>query len=112
LSALPWPTVAALLLTALPLRGFAAMVYDITVNSSSVASTAGYLDVQFNPGQSTGAPQAIATISQFVLGGGALSGATPPDGDVTGSLPGVVVFGNGSLFNAILQPLSPIGNSI
>jgi hypothetical protein len=89
----------------------AAIVYDISVNSSSVASQPGYLDVQFNPGQSPGAPPATATISQFVLGGGALGGPALLDGDVTGSLPGVVAFGNGSPFNAILQPLSSIGNS-
>ena len=40
-----------------------------------------------------------------------LAGPVLTDGDVSGALPGLVVFGNGLPLNALLQPLSPFGTA-
>jgi hypothetical protein len=107
-----WLIGAALLCIVLPGPALAAIAYDVTLHTSVVAGQIGFLDLQFNPGQSAGAPQAAATLSQFALGGGTLGGTAQIDGDVTGSLPSAVVFANSTGLNAILQPVSSIGDSV
>jgi hypothetical protein len=103
---------AALLLLLSSSPALAALTYHLTLDSSSLAGQQGFLDVQLIPGESPGAPSAIATLSDFMISGGALGAPVSIDGDVTGNLPGEVTLGNGTALNAILQPLSPVGNSI
>jgi hypothetical protein len=80
---------AALLLA----EGARADIYEINVNTSSVQGTSGYLDFQFNPGD-TPYDAATATITNFT-GDATLTGPLLPDfGAVTGTLPGTVVIGN------------------
>jgi hypothetical protein len=87
----------------LPVASSAAVVYDVTVDTSSIAGTSGNLDFQFNP--SGDAPAALATLSQFDLDGTILTGPPILDGDVSAS-PGTLSFGNGPGFNAALQPVT------
>ena len=101
---------ALLLLSSAP--ALAALTYHLTLDSSALAGQQGFLDIQFIPGQSPGAPSATATLSDFTISGGALGAPVSIDGDVTGNLPGEVTLGNSTAFNAILQPLSLVGNSI
>ena len=61
----------------------------------------GWLDLQFNPGPS-GTPAATAVLSGFR---GALDGVASVDGDVAGNLPGMLVFGNSTPYNALFQPV-------
>lgn len=70
--------------------------YDVTVNTTSIAGTAGSLDFQFNPG-----PLVTQAADVQILGftsDGTL-GASTPTGDVTGTLPGTISFDNGAGFN-------------
>lgn len=79
---------------------FASFSYDITINTSSLATTAGSLDFQFNSGNnSQGA--AVATISNFYTNGSLL--AAYPTGDVTGTLPSTVAIGNTNGYNDYFQ---------
>ena len=87
----------------LPMASSAAIIYDVAVDTSSIAGTSGNLDFQFNP--SGAAPAAEATLSQFDLGGTILTGPPILDGDVSAS-PGTLSFGNGPGFNAALQPVT------
>jgi hypothetical protein len=67
--------------------------YDISVDTSSVEATSGYLDFQFNPGN-TPYDAASAILTDFSTDG-ILTGALSPDyGAVTGALPGTVEIDN------------------
>jgi hypothetical protein len=85
----------------LPAGGSAALVYDVSVDTSSIAGTDGFFDFQFNPGGS--APSAAAMLSQFDLGGATLVGSPTLDGEVSGTFPGTLTIGNSAQFNALLQ---------
>jgi hypothetical protein len=67
--------------------------YEISVNTSSVEGTDGYLDFQFNPGGFTPVDSASATLTGFFTDG-TLTTEAPPLGAVTGSLPGTVTIDN------------------
>jgi hypothetical protein len=76
----------------------AAVAYLVTIDTSGVSGTSGYLDLQFNPG----APSSQAATAQVVaysMVGGALGAALPNIGDVTGALPGTVTFVNDTALN-------------
>jgi hypothetical protein len=76
----------------------AGAIYDVTVDSSSIAGTAGSLDFNFNPG-----PLVTQSASLQVLNftsDGTLAGNCPcGTGDVSGQLPGILTFDNGTAFN-------------
>lgn len=74
-----------------------AQSYRVTVDTSALASTEGYLNFQFNPAD-LGAPAAEASILQW-LGSTTLLDAPLIEGNVTGSLPGAVTMNNGTAFN-------------
>jgi hypothetical protein len=78
----------------------AASTYFITVNTSSVSGSSGFLDFQFNPGNST-TQAATATVSNFT--GGTLGATTPNAGVVSGTLPGAVTFTNSAALNEYFQ---------
>lgn len=85
--------------------------YDVTLNTTALTGTPGFLDLQFNPGTIPGTPGAQATISLF--GGDAVLQNTGPangTGDVTGALPGDLVFHNTTQFNDFFQ-LMTFGSS-
>src|ERR1039458_539466 len=75
--------------------------FDITVNTSSLQGTSGYLDFQFNPGN-TPVDAASATIMNFTTYG-TLTAALPNIGDVSGALPGQVVINNTQVLNEYTQ---------
>lgn len=78
----------------------AGVIYDITLNTSSLNGQSGYLDFQFNPGAS-GAPAATATITDFTSGTPASTDQTT--NDASGLLPGTLTLGNGTAYNDLFQ---------
>jgi hypothetical protein len=75
----------------------APIIYDVTVDSSSISGTAGSLDFEFNPGPL--ATQAASLQILNFISGGMLGGSPSLSGDVAGALPTTLTFGNGSGFN-------------
>jgi hypothetical protein len=74
----------------------ATISYQVTVNTSSLSGTAGFLDFEFNPG---GVSQSgFATVSNFVPSG-ALSNSPSITGNVTGTLPPAITITNSGAFN-------------
>ena len=73
----------------------AAVIYNVTVDTSSVNGSLGYLDFQFDPGNGT-SQAATALVSNF--SGGTL-GAVEISGDVTGTLPGTLTMMNDTALN-------------
>src|SRR5579872_2374301 len=93
-----WLFAAFAACTALLLTGRAqADIFDIAVNTSNLQGTSGYLDFQFNPGN-TPFDAASATITGFTTNG-ILTGALPDIGAVTGAFPGTVVINNTFVLN-------------
>ena len=88
----------------------ATIVYSVNLDTSSVSGTAGFLDLQFNPGNNTSVA-ATAEIIGFSPDGGSLSGAPSVSGDVTGSLPGTVTFMNDMALNELFQGFN-FGSSV
>src|SRR5271157_5795614 len=73
------------------------ITYVVTVNTSSIAGTAGSLDFNFNPG-----PLVTQAASLQILGfssDGTLAGGATLTGDVGGALPGTLTSDNGTAFN-------------
>jgi hypothetical protein len=74
------------------------IIYEITVNTSSITGTAGSLDFNFNPG-----PLVTQAASLQILNftsDGTLAGNCPcGTGDVSGQLPSTVTFDNGTGYN-------------
>jgi hypothetical protein len=83
------------------------VTYDVTVDTSSLGGTSGYIDSQFNPGGS-GAAAATATVTGFSPGG-SLQSAAPFNGisgSVSGMLPGTLTFTNNTAFNDYFEGFS------
>lgn len=74
-----------------------AQTFQITVDTSEIAGTNGYVDFQFNPADVI-APGASASISAW---GGSITlfGAPAIEGSVVGTLPGTVSLLNSTAFN-------------
>jgi len=73
------------------------ITYEVTVNTSSIAGTAGSLDFNFNPG-----PLVTQAASLQILGfssDGTLAGSPTLTGDISGALPLTLTFDNGTAFN-------------
>jgi hypothetical protein len=93
---------ALVVLAALSARPAAAAVgYLITVDTSSVSGTSGFLDFQFNPG-SASTQSATAQILNFTSDG-ILVGVPQINGNVAGVLPGTTTFMNSSALNEYFQ---------
>jgi spore coat protein U-like protein len=71
--------------------------YQVSVDTSSLAGTAGSLDFNFNPGPLV-SQAASLQISGFASDG-TLAGSPTLTGDVSGALPGTLTFDNGTGFN-------------
>ena len=97
-------------LIALPMFGLfgtapaSADMYQVTVNTSSLAGGSGNLDFQFNPGPGT-TPAATALVSNFSSDGSLIPPAALT-GDASGSLPGTLTLDNGTAFNDYFQPFT------
>jgi hypothetical protein len=81
------------------------MIYEVTVDTSSLNGTNGYLDFQFNPGNAS-ALAALATISNFTGGTPGSANSFPlagNTGDASGSLPGTLTLDNGTAYNDSFQ---------
>jgi hypothetical protein len=88
------------------------VTYNVSVNTSSLDGSSGYIDSQFNPGGS-GALPATAAVSGFVTDG-SLQSAAPLNsisGSVSGMLPATLTFSNNTIFNDYFEGLS-FGNTI
>lgn len=79
----------------------APVTFTVNVNTASIAATSGFVDFQFNPA-SASSPAATAVVNNFATVGG-IPGAAQRTGNVTGALPGVVSFDNGTGFNDLFQ---------
>ena len=74
------------------------IIYDVTVNTSSITGTSGSLDFNFNPGPLVS--QAVSLQILAFTSDGMLAGACPcGTGDVNGQLPATLTFDNGTGFN-------------
>ena len=98
---------ALLLLATSP--SWANVTYQVTVDTSSLASTSGSLDFQFNPGFLTTQPANLQILN--FSSDGTPGGSPTLTGDVSGALPGTVAFDNGSLFNDYFTGFT-YGNSL
>jgi hypothetical protein len=78
------------------------VIYHVTVDTSALNGESGYVDFQFNPGDSS-AETATATITDFHTVGGSLVGSAILTGDASGMLPGALTLDNGSAFNDVFQ---------
>lgn len=74
-----------------------AQSYLVTVDTSAIAGTDGYVNFQFNPADLL-APDANASILEWA-GSITLIGAPLIEGSVNGALPGTVSLNNGTAFN-------------
>jgi hypothetical protein len=90
--------VAALLLAPTVLADVA---YQVTINTSPVSGTAGFVDFQFNPANP--ASQAITAQILSFTSDGSLSGAPMAVGSVAGVLPAPVTFTNNAPLNEYFQ---------
>lgn len=91
-----------ILLAAVPcfvgLASASPIVYDVVVNTSLIAGTAGSLDFNFNPGPLVSQSASLQILN--FTSSGSLDGACPCGiGDVSGQLPSTLTFDNGSSFN-------------
>ncbi len=96
--------VVALLLLGLlgPEPAHAGLVFNISVDTASLSGQTGFLDLEFNPGDSS-ALAATATVTLFQTSGGILAQPAFLTGDAAGSLPGTLTFDNGTAFNDAFQ---------
>ncbi|HVA46390.1 MAG TPA: FG-GAP-like repeat-containing protein [Pirellulales bacterium] len=85
--------------------GVRAADYQVTIDTSSLAGTAGFVDLQFNPGALPDAQAADVVISQFAGGAGTLGNATLT-GAASGSLANTVQLANTSILNELTQALT------
>lgn len=82
---------------------YAAITYNVAVDTSLINGVTGNLNFQFNPGG--GAQAATASISGWSATGGSFLGAPILTGDVTGTLPATVTFGNTTGLNDYFHPI-------
>jgi hypothetical protein len=78
-----------------------ALPFLVSVDTSLLQGSSGFLDLQFNPAD-VGAPGALASITGFA-GELGLVGPAMPDGAVIGTLPGPVQLANAAAFNSYFQ---------
>lgn len=86
------------------------IMYDVTVDTSSITGTMGSLDFNFNPGPLVTQFAQLQILS--FTSDGTLAGACPcGTGDVIGQLPATLTFDNGTGFNDYFDDFT-YGNSI
>ena len=82
------------------------ITYPIVLDTSSLDGTAGFLALQWNPGETPDAQPAIATVSDVVVTGGSLTSAVTHHGGASGSLDGTAQLTNNSVLDEIIQGLT------
>ncbi len=91
------------------------VIYEVTVDTSSISGTPGSLDFQFNPGPlvtQAGSLQVLNFTSDGTLTACAVNiQGFCPTADVTGTLPGTVTVDNGTPFNDYFDGFT-YGNSL
>ena len=75
----------------------APIIYDVTVDSSSILGTAGSFDFQFNPGPLVSQAASLQILN--FASDGTLAGGPTLTGDVAGALPSTLTFDNRTAFN-------------
>lgn len=90
-----------LLATALPARA-ASISYNVLVDTSTIAGTQGFLDLQFLAGGLDALP-ALAEIAGFAAFDTTFAPTADLTGDAAGLLPGGATLGNGQAFNDLFQ---------
>jgi hypothetical protein len=94
--------VVSCVLAALPVC--ADPMFDVSVDTSALSGSNGFLDFQFNPG--AGAEPAFVSITNFSTDGALLASPAPAvSGDVTGLLPALVQITNTDQFNDLFTAL-------
>ena len=78
-----------------------AVPFLVSVDTSVLNGTTGFLDLQLNPADSA-TPAALASVMGFGGNLGLLAGPAP-EGDVTGTLPGALQLRNSTVFNSYFQ---------
>ncbi len=74
------------------------ITYHVSINTSSIAGTAGSFDFNFNPGPLVSQPASLQIVN--FASDGALAGGASTFGDVSGGpLPSTLTFDNGGPFN-------------
>jgi hypothetical protein len=73
--------------------------YDVFVDTSAISGTTGFVDFAFNP--TPGAQLGFAEILNFA--GGTLMGVPTVTGDVSGTLPGILILNNDTPVNEYFQ---------
>jgi hypothetical protein len=84
------------------------VTYQVSVDTSAINGSSGFLDFDFAPGNNSQA--AFVTISGFSPGG-SLTGAPQVNGSVSGTLPGTLTIDNNTQFNDYFQGFT-YGNSL
>jgi hypothetical protein len=79
------------------------VLYHVTVDTSALAGTSGFLDFQFNPGALTEALAADAAVTNFSTTSGGATGAATFGGDASGSLAGTLQLDNRTTLNEARQ---------
>jgi hypothetical protein len=77
------------------------IIVPVTINTSSIAGTAGSIDLQFNPG-----PLITQSASMMIVNfasSGSLAPGPSSTGDVSGALPAALLFDNGTTYNDYFQ---------
>jgi hypothetical protein len=80
------------------------ITYGITVNTSSITGTAGSLDINFSPGPLVTQAASVEILSFST--DGTLAGSPVLTGDVSGALPAMLTFDNGTGFNDYFEGLT------
>lgn len=81
---------------------YAGLSFQVSADTSLLSGQTGYLDFQFNPGDSN-AVAATATITNFSDMDGTLAPSAVLTGNAAGSLPGTLTLDNGTIFNDVFQ---------
>jgi len=95
-----WLVIASVFLAASVAKA-GPIIYDVTVNTSSITGTMGSLDFQFNPGPLT-TQSASLQILDFTSDG-TLAGSPSLTGDVSGALPATLTYDNGTQYNDFFE---------
>jgi hypothetical protein len=100
------PSFLRSLLVALALAGsfgaaLAAPTHHVSLDTSGFAGSTGFIDLYFS--RDVGAPASTVTLSNFV---GAFGAKDSGFGDVTGAIPGSVVFGSTDILSDLFQSVS------
>ena len=93
---------AAGALAAMPAAA-APITYAVSVDTSSISTQTGWIDIQFNPGGLS--QSAFVTIAGFATDGTLAAGTEIVTGDVSGVLPGTLTITNSTAFNDYFQQM-------